>query len=108
MGPEKNTPQLKGTASAEKIAEWKQKNPVITWIKTNGSIGYFKRPNLDDLNYAYSKQDANKAFDKWKALAEVTWLGGDEELLTNDRLFVSIVDKIQDMAAGYESEMGEL
>lgn len=109
----KNTPvpALLGQATEEQIAQWKKDNPLgIYFVKVPGQnmIIYFKHPTLDDLNCCYAKTDWNRQMDKWKTLADVTYLGGHEDILKNDRLFISIVPRLQEAAQGEETEMGNL
>ncbi len=108
-----NTPKLIGQATDAQIAEWNKKSKygiysVLVPKKEPKHIIYFRVPDLDDLNCAYAKTDWNRQLDKWKELADVTFLGGSEEVLKNDRLFISIIDKLKDVAQAEESDLVNL
>lgn len=103
------TPALIGQADAKQIAEWKEKSRYgLYGVIVQGRIAYFRVPDIDDLNYAYTEMDPTKTLNKWKRLADVTYLGGDEEILKNDRLFLSIIDRLQTAGNAYESELVNL
>ena len=100
---------LTGEVTEAQVKKWKEEHKDgIYGASVRGKIGYFRNPGLDDLNCAYAKLDPAKATAKWKELAEVTWLGGCDELLTNERLFISIMDKVQVAADGEESNLVNL
>ena len=100
---------LNGQVDQSVIDGWKKKHTDgIYGVKVEGRIGYFRQPGINDLNYSYSKTDWDKQLDKWKALADTTFIGGCEEVLSNERLFISIAPRIQEAAKGYETELVNL
>jgi len=100
---------LIGQATDAQVAEWKKGWPLgIYAVKVAGHIVYFRNPGIDDLNCAYAKSDWTKQLDKWKELADVTYIGGSEQVLKNERLFIGIVDKLQTAAQAEESELVNL
>jgi hypothetical protein len=108
---EADKPMYIGEVTDAQIAKWKKEYPDGIYgvpLKKSNRIVYFRNPDLDALNCAYAKTDWNKQLDKWVELARVTFLGGDEEVLTNDRLFTSVVGRLQEAAQGEETEMVNL
>lgn len=101
--------KLTGQVEQSQIDAWKASWPNgIYAVECKGRIGYFKNPDVNDTNYALSKESKDKRLDKWKAMADVTWLGGCDELLTNDRYFLSIIGFIQAACDGEESKLVNL
>ena len=100
---------LKGQASEEVIANWKQENPRgIYSVEVDGCIGYLRNPTLQDMNCALAQHDVEQPLKKYKVMAETTWLGGAEEVLENDTYFLSIVGDLQDAAAGLKTRVVKL
>jgi hypothetical protein len=105
----KESAKFIGEVTEAQVKKWKAEHKDgIYGATVKGRIVYFRYPDLNDLNCAYAKLDKTRVMDKWKELADVTFLGGDEEVLNNDRLFISIVDKIQAAAQAEESELVNL
>jgi hypothetical protein len=103
--------QYKGEVTEAQIKKWKTETKLGIYavpLKKSKLIVYFRNPDLNDLNCAYAKTDWSRQLDKWRELADVTYLGGNEEVLTNDRLFISIVPYLQEAAQGEEAEMVNL
>jgi hypothetical protein len=99
----------KGEVTKEQIAEWKSRNPLgIYAIKVGGHIAYFRMPGFDELNFGYSKLDRDKMLDLWKAFAEVTYLGGSDEVFNNATLFAGAMKLIQKKVDGAEAELVNL
>lgn len=97
---------LIGQASEEQIAQWKKDNPNgVYGIKKDGHIGYVKDPSRGEMNCAMSKASADAAFDMFEELAELTWLGGSEELKRNDRLFRYMVKQLREIIEGEKVEL---
>jgi hypothetical protein len=99
----------KGEVSKEQVTEWKTRNPLgIYAIKVGGHIAYFRMPGFDELNFGYSKLDRDKMLDLWKAFAEVTFLGGSDEVFKNATLFAGAMKLIQKKVDGAEAELVNL
>ena len=100
---------LTGEVTEAQVKKWKAEYLLgVYGAKADGKVAYFRNPDLNDMNCAMAKKDRNKFMDQWKEMADVTWLGGCEELVTNDRLFMSIVNIIQIASDGVESELVNL
>jgi hypothetical protein len=82
--------------SNEQIAEWKGKHKYgIYAIEVDGHVGYFKNPGRNELNCAMSKADKDKALDVFEELASVTFLGGSEEILKDDQMFIGVSQELK-------------
>lgn len=95
-----------GRASDEQIAEWKKKHPqgIYSLIveREDGKYGevYFCKPNRNHLNFCRSKRNPSAQLDEWVALAEVTFVGGDESLLKDDQAMISICHQMENQEIG--------
>jgi hypothetical protein len=91
-----NELELTGQASESQIKEWKQKHKYgIYAIEVDGHIGYFKNPGRHELNCAMSKADRDKALDIFEELANITFIGGSEEILKDDQMFIGVSQELK-------------
>jgi hypothetical protein len=99
--------ELKGQASAEQIAEWKNRYPNVFTITVDGHIGYLKSPDRKILSYVSSvwSKDPIK-FNE--ILLTNCWLGGSEEIKTNDELFLGASSKLSEMIQVKDAELVKL
>ena len=96
MNNELQTTILTGQATDEQISIWKQQHKYgIFALEVDGHIGYFKNPGRAEINCAMSKADRSKALDVFEELANITFIGGSEELLTNDQMFIGISQELK-------------
>jgi hypothetical protein len=90
------TTALTGQVSDTQIAEWKVKHKYgIYAIEVDGHIAYFKNPGRNELNCAMSKADRDKALDIFEELANVTFIGGREEVLRDDQMFIGVSQELK-------------
>lgn len=88
--------ELKGQATEAQIAEWKSKYKYgIYAIEVVGHIAYFKNPGRNELNCAMSKADRDRALDIFEELANVTFIGGSEEVLSDDQMFIGVSQELK-------------
>ena len=105
----KAIPALKGQASDTQIEEWKAKYKYgIYAIEVDGHVGYFKNPGRNELNCAMSKADRDKALDIFEELANVTFIGGSEELLRDDQMFIGISQELKVKLDGKKAKLVNL
>jgi hypothetical protein len=73
--------------SAEQIEQWKKQHGKIYCIEVDGRSCYLRQPNRKDLAAATAsgKKDPLKFND---SILVNCWLAGDEEIRTNDELFL--------------------
>jgi hypothetical protein len=92
----KDLKALIGQAPDTQIAEWKAKHKYgIYAIEVDGHIGYFKNPGRNELNCAMSKADRDKALDIFEELANITFIGGSEEILKDDQMFIGVSQELK-------------
>ncbi len=87
---------LVGLATAEQIQYWKQQHAGgIYALETGGHIAYFKNPGRQEVNCALRKLDKDRVLDVYEELAAVTFLGGSEAVLRDDRKFLGICRELK-------------
>ncbi len=106
---QKETIMLVGQATAAQISEWKSKNKYgIYAIEVDGHIGYFKNPGRNELNCAMGKADKDKALEIFEELANVTFLGGSEEILKDDQMFIGVCQELKVKLDGKKAHLVNL
>ena len=92
---------LLGLATQEQIRNWKQQHAGgIYALETGGHIAYFKNPGRQEVNCALRKSDKDRVLDVYEELAAVTFLGGSEEVLRDDRKFLGICRELKSKLDG--------
>ena len=100
---------LIGAATEAQIAEWKTKHKYgIYAIEVDGHIGYFKNPGRNELNCAMSKADKDKALDMFEELANITFIGGSEAILSNDQMFIGVSQQLKVKLEGKKAKLVNL
>lgn len=103
------TPILTGQVSDEQIKEWKAKHKYgIYAVTIDDHIGYFKNPNRPDINCALSKADRENALSIFETLASITFLGGSEDLLKDDQMFIGLSNEIKAKLDGKKATLVNL
>jgi hypothetical protein len=101
--------QLNGQVTDAQIAAWKAKHKYgIYAIEVDGHIGYFKNPGRHELNCALSKADKDKALEVFEELANVTFLGGSEAILTDDQMFIGVAQELKEKLDGKKATLVNL
>lgn len=91
----------------QQIEEWKAKHGDIFRIKVLDKECYLKKPSRKALGYAsMAGKDNPLKFNE--VLLNDCWLGGDEEIKTNDDLFLSASAKIAELIKVEEAELEKL
>lgn len=104
-----NENELTGQATDAQIAEWKAKYKYgIYAVEVDGHVGYFKNPGRNELNCAMSKADRDRALDIFEELANVTFIGGSEELLRDDQMFIGLSQELKTKLDGKKAKLVNL
>jgi hypothetical protein len=105
----KETNALIGQATDAQVAEWKSRyKHGIYAVEVDGHIGYFKNPGRNELNCAMSKADRERALDIFEELANVTFIGGSEELLKDDQMFIGVSQELKVKLEGKRAKLVNL
>ena len=108
-GKQTQAPPLIGIASVDQVAEWKTRYKYgIYSLEVDGHIAYFKNPGRGELNCAMSKADRDKALDIFEELASLTFIGGSEEVLKDDQMFIGISQELKVKLEGKKATLVNL
>ena len=101
-------PQI-GQATEEQISKWKKENKLgVYFIVVDDKVGYFKRPNRLEINRALSVAKGDMPMASVEEMANLTWLGGCEELLTDDLYYLNVMNGVKQVLEGYNALVGNL
>lgn len=93
--------------TAKQIADWKAKHGDIFKISVDGKEAYLKKPDRKTLSYATSIA-SNEPLKFNELLLSNCWLGGDEEIKTDDTLFLSASAKLAEIIEIKNAELVKL
>jgi hypothetical protein len=94
-------------ATKEQISEWKAKHGKVFRIKVEDKACYMKRPSRKALGYAMVA-GKNNPLKFNEELLKDCWLGGDEEIKTDDELFFAASAQFGEIVNSKEAELEEL
>lgn len=96
--------KLVGQVTKEQVEAWKLQHGKVFGIKVDGHICYLRTPDRKTLSYAASV--GSKDVIKFnEILLNSCWLGGSEEIKTNDTLFLSASGKLAELIEVKEAEL---
>jgi hypothetical protein len=98
--------ELKGTATAEQISEWKRKHGDIFKAEVDDSVCYLKKPDRKTMSYVATL--GNNPIRANEALLENCWLGGDERIKTDDEKFFGVSSKLTEIIQVKDAEIVKL
>lgn len=93
------------TYTDEEIKGWKEKHGELYQVSVEGYSCILHKPTRKDLSYISSVKDPIKMSE---LLIEQTWVAGDEEIKTNDELFMAVVSKMDEIVKFKEAEVKKL
>lgn len=99
--------KLKGQASKEQIAEWKEKYTHVWGVVVDGHIGYLRKPDRKILSAASAARKTSDVKSN-EALLNNCWLGGSEEIRRNDDYFFSACTQLNELIEIKEAELVKL
>ena len=95
-----------GTATAEQIDIWKERNGKIFKIVVGNSVCYLKKPDRKTMSYVATL--GNNPIRANEALLQNCWLGGDESIKTDDEKFFGVSSKLNEIIEIKEAEITKL
>lgn len=98
--------ELKGTATAEQISEWKNKHGNVFKAVVGDSVCYLKKPDRKTMSYVATL--GNNPIRANEVLLENCWLGGDESIKTDDENFYGVSAKLNEIVAIKDAEITKL
>jgi hypothetical protein len=91
----------------EQIKQWKAKYKEVFVLRVDDKVAYLRTPDRATLSYASTL--ATKDPMKFnEAILTNCWLGGDEEIKTDDALFLSASSKLGELIQIKEASLEKL
>lgn len=94
-------------ATKEQIQEWKEKHGDVFMLEVEDKTAYLKKPDRKILSFAMTKMQSNPL-----GFAEVIlnqcFLGGDEEVKTNDDYFLGASSQLEGLMQVKTAELKKL
>ena len=98
---------MENKVTPEQIEQWKAKHGEVFKIKVCDKECILKRPSRKALGYAsVAGKDNPLKFNE--VILNDCWLGGDEEIKTDDKLFLSVGSKLPELIQVEEAELEKL
>ncbi len=91
--------------TAEQVQEWKQKHGDLFEISVEEKSCILHRPTRKDLSFVSVVKDPIKMSE---AMLNQLWVAGDEEIKTDDALFLAAIQKMQNVLEVKEAEIKKL
>jgi hypothetical protein len=98
--------EVKGTATAEQIADWKKKHGDIFKVEVGDSVCYLKKPDRKTMSYVATL--GSNPIRANEALLQNCWLGGDESIKTDDEKFFGVSSKLNEIVEIKDAEITKL
>ena len=89
----------------EQIAELKKKHGALYEISVGEKSCIVRKPNRKDLSYVSVVKDPIKMSE---TLLNRLWVAGDEEIKTDDSLFMAVVNRMDEVLKVKEAEIKKL
>jgi hypothetical protein len=90
-------------ATEEQIQKWKQEHGDVFAIKVEDKICYLKRPDRKTFSFASQVQNDPLRFNE--VILKNCWLAGDEQILTDDSLFLAACTLIDQVTEFKKAEL---
>lgn len=91
--------------SKEDINKWKVTHGDLFEISVEGKSCVLHKPTRQDLSYASVIKDPIKMSE---VMLKQLWVAGDEEIKTDDELFMAVVAKMDEVLKVKEAEIKKL
>ena len=99
--------ELEKKPSKAQIAEWKKQHGCVYRISVDGRECYLKAPSRKTLGYASVAAKENPLKFNEVILRDC-WIAGDEEIKTDDTLFLSVGKHLENLIEVREAELEKL
>lgn len=91
----------------EQITLWKKKYGVVFQLDVDGKTAYLRKPDRKTLSYA-STVGQSDPLKFNEVLLKGCWIDGDEEIRTDDDLFLAASGKLGELIQVKEAELKKL
>lgn len=98
---------LSGQATEAEIEKWRKDHKEVFEFGCKDKVCYLKKPGRRELSFA--SMTAGRDEYKWnEAIVEACWLGGDEEIKTNDDYFLPLCGQLAVLVERQDSYIKKL
>lgn len=94
-------------ATKEQIENWKANHKDVYQITVDGRKCYLRKPTRKELSYA-STAGRNDPLKFNEVILNQCWLAGDDEIKTDDELFLGVSAQIATLVEVKEAEIKKL
>jgi len=98
---------MNAKVTQDQIDVWKTQHDGIFKIEVDGRTAYLRSPDRKTLSYA-SNIGSSDPMKFNEILLKNCWLAGDEEIQTNDSLFMSVSSKLAEIIEFKEAKLEKL
>ncbi|MBY0486170.1 MAG: hypothetical protein K2P85_03110 [Flavobacteriaceae bacterium] len=91
------------TATPEQLAAWKTQYGEFFGIVIEDKVCYLKKPDRKALSFASQVGSDPMKFNE--VILKNCWIGGDEEILTDDSLFLAASSKLDQVIEFKKAEL---
>ena len=95
---------ISGQATPEQIESWKKRHGEVFAYEVDDRIGYLRRPTRQVVSMA-SMAGQNDPYKFAEVILVNCWLGGDEALRSEDKYFMGLSQKLNEIV---EIRVGEI
>ena len=93
----------------ELIKEWKGKyDAVFQFNSTDGVVGYFRNPDISEMEAATALMSQGHPIKSNKLLAESCFLGGDDATYKENKYLFGLSKKLSKLIVTVEGELEQL
>jgi len=98
---------MKKTVTDEQIKEWKRKHGDVFQVEVDGRVAYLKKPDRKTLSAA-SVLGSKDPLKYNEIMLNNCWLAGDEDIKTDDALFLGASSVLAELIEIKEAEIKKL
>lgn len=91
----------------DQIDAWKKQHKSVFEVEVEDKKGYVRVPTRQELGSSQSAAKGNN-MNYLSILLKKIWLGGDQEILTDDRLFLGVVQELDAVIETAEAKVKKL
>lgn len=91
-------PKTAESVTEETINAWKKANPSgVFELSAKDKKAWVRKPTRNELKMISAKAKSSDPITLSEIILETIWLGGDEEIQTDDDLFLSVMPAVQNI-----------
>lgn len=100
-------PKSKSEVTPEVIKSWKSEYGKVMKYEAEGKVAYFREPDIKTLDASAAMATTNPIRSN-EIMAKACFLGGDEDIITEQKYFLGFMDHLKKLINKVEGEFSEL